>query len=883
MSSTPTTPITIFDSHEHSSTPSSPPSSSPVAAMAKKNIVPSHGVTKTEERRLGEEIQLKEVELAKLGKLVEGSKLFARLMQQQFKSQEEERARKAKLKEKQVEKKEAIVEPVATIPGRKATRSAAAEKQDATSDRIVKKETKASSKAIPVRVKNEDVAKETINEYMAAQASGAVSKEPSAEASQDSAGVPMTIGADNLSTAEQPPLVTGGVMRTYQLEGLYWLRTLFENGLNGILADEMGLGKTVQTISLLAHFRQEKIYGPFLVVAPLSTLSNWIEELQKWTPSIPTVLYHGTPAERAELRTSRLSIRTPQNHYKDTFPVVCTSYEIVMRDRKYLEGIGWKYLVVDEGHRMKNKNCRLTKELKRFQDTPRLLITGTPLQNNITELWSLLNYILPQYFDDVANFESLFNFSSVTDKDADPEALAKMRKNTFVRDLHEILKPFLLRRVKTDVETDLPKKREYILYAPLTAPQKELYRQILDGNSRTYLEQQAVDRITSMKDASVPSSRSSSLKRKAASGTATPNKSAKSSRGSTPASKRSATSGRKAGRKGAQKSYKELSDEEYFDRLGETSDSECLNDEEQDELERAKTIELAKKQIRNKKLQNPIMQLRLACNSPHHFYWPWKVGDKDSEDEIPDSTLITHSGKMIMLERLVPYLFAAGHKVLIFSQFKTQLDILHDWASLQHNWPVCRIDGSVPQGERRDQIQAFNTDADVKLFLLSTRAGGQGINLTAADTVILFDSDWNPQQDLQAQDRAHRIGQTRPVIVYRLATKGTVEQTLLEKADGKRRLEKLVIRKGKFRNLLREQAGGNEVDDLADALEGDDFEGYEPGEGAEQLLSEEDLRILTDRSDAAYERAEKGLDAGEKFKTVETKPQGDGLLGEMAL
>jgi len=263
------------------------------------------------------------------------------------------------------------------------------------------------------------------------------------------------------------------------------------------------------------------------------------------------------------------------------------------------------------------------------------------------------------------------------------------------------------------------------------------------------------------------------------------------------------------------------------------------------------------------------MQLRLACNSPHTFYWPW------TPTQTPDSTLITSSGKLLMLDRLLPYLFARNHKVLIFSQFKSTLDILHDWASLLHNWPVCRIDGGVPQEERRMQIRDFNEKREVRLFLLSTRAGGQGINLTSADTVVLFDSDWNPQQDLQAQDRAHRIGQTRPVIVYRLATKGTVEQTLLEKADAKRRLEKLVIQKGKFRSLLR----GKDGEELAAALEDEDFETYEAGVDGGEVLSDEDLKVLTDRSDKAYERAEKGLDGGEKFRTVETKREGEGLLG----
>lgn len=243
---------------------------------------------------------------------------------------------------------------------------------------------------------------------------------------------------------------------------------------------------------------------------------------------------------------------------------------------------------------------------------------------------------------------------------------------------------------------------------------------------------------------------------------------------------------------------------------------------------------------------------------------------------------------MTLLDRLVPYLFRRKHKVILFSQFSKQLDILEEWASVLHSWPVCRIDGGVPAADRASQIDAFNTRSDHRLFLLSTRAGGLGINLTAADTVILYDSDWNPQQDLQAQDRAHRIGQTRPVIVYRLATKGTIEQTLLEKADGKRRLEKIVIQKGKFRTLLGGGTSGNkkkaaEADDMSELqqlLANDEFEKYNP-EG--EVLTDRDLEVLTDRSDAAFVKAARGGDAGadgEKFRTVETKP-GDGgdILG----
>lgn len=287
------------------------------------------------------------------------------------------------------------------------------------------------------------------------------------------------------------------------------------------------------------------------------------------------------------------------------------------------------------------------------------------------------------------------------------------------------------------------------------------------------------------------------------------------------------------------------------------------------------------KEISHKKLQNPVMQARLACDSPHNFYWPWN----DDASTI-DETLVTASGKMLLLDRLIPRLLAKNHKILIFSQFKTQLDIIQDWATGLRAWHCCRIDGAMSQSDRHAQIHAFNTDPCHRIFLLSTRAGGLGINLTAADTVVLYDSDWNPQQDLQAQDRAHRIGQTKPVIVYRLATKGTVEQTLLEKADSKRQLERLVIQQGQFRSLLdarsSEEAGhGNNADELKSLLGDDGFERFDTGAdhhpGA--ILSDRDLEILTDRSEEAYARTEKGLDqSGPAFLAVETKREGKGAV-----
>ena len=629
----------------------------------------------------------------------------------------------------------------------------------------------------------------------------------------------------------------------------------------------------MQLISFLAFLRENGTNGPFLILGPLSTVNNWLREFNFWTPDIPAVMYHGSPQVRAQIRKQQLK----GDAKGAKFPVVCTSYEICMKDKKHLAAYPWKFIVVDEGHRLKNFNCKLVKELKQYPSESRLILTGTPLQNNLSELWSLLNFLLPDAFADLEHFESMFDFSDVQDKDGHKQFISRERQKKTIASLHAILKPFLLRRVKTDVEQNLPKKREYILYAPLTPVQKELYRKIKDDDIRSYLEEKAVERIGErLEDSRV--SEMKGKKRKAGSGTSTPNKSAKSSRGSTPASSiRSRHSGWGRGRPKKQK-YAEVSDREYFKQLEQSSDSEEVDEEEQEECTRAETLKQARKEVNQKKLQNPVMQLRLACNSPHHFSWPW------APETDPDKTLVTESGKMVMLDRLVPYLFKKGHKVILFSQFSKQLDILEDWATVLRGWPVCRIDGAVKAEDRQDQIEAFNTNKDHQLFLLSTRAGGLGINLTSADTVILFDSDWNPQQDLQAQDRAHRIGQTRPVIIYRLATKGTVEQTLLEKADGKRRLEKLVIQKDKFRSILDrkpKKGGDNEYKELQQILANEDFEDYDPGEGAD-ILSDADLKLLTDRSEAAYVKAEKGEGNSDKFKTIESKGDGQDILGNLS-
>ncbi|KAH6846238.1 SNF2 family helicase/ATPase-like protein PasG [Alternaria alternata] len=830
--------------------------------------------------------------------LMNKSKLYASVMLAQMQQQEEQENAQDKQTNGQTSKREKIADTTAAESQRRATRGSVAngtttakkEEQDATPRKRQGRPKKSDTKTRGgPKKQTSDISsyfsKEDLEKKAGHQDVGEALKE-SAEEDKDNVKT-SDIGMTDLKSARQPKLVTGGTMRSYQLEGLEWMVSLYNNGINGILADEMGLGKTIQTIAMLAHLWENKSYGPFLIAAPLSTTSNWVAEFEKWTPSMPVMLYHGDKKERERLRKTRL-----RNPGTADFPIMVTSYEICMNDRKYLTSFGWQFIIIDEGHRIKNLDCRLIRELQQFQSANRLLITGTPLQNNLVELWSLLHFLLPTVFDKLSTFESWFDFSGLKDKSSFEQLLSEERQQYLVKSLHAVLKPFLLRRVKTDVESLMPKKREYVLYAPLTSMQRELYQAILDGTSRSYLEEKAVERLSIglSSRAGTPlsiCSTSGGLKRKALSSRATPNKSTKTSRAGTPAS---VASTRSRGR--SKKNYEEVSDDEYFDGLDkeESEEEEAeLSSDAEDEKIRAATFEIAKRQLMQKKLGNPIMQLRLCCNSPYNFFNPFIKADTDgaetfaSETE-PDETLVSTSGKMLLLDSLLPELISRGHKVLIFSQFTTTLDLIGHYLDLR-SWNYARIDGSVAQTDRQDQILAFNKPSSSKeaadIFILSTRAGGQGINLAAADTVILFDSDWNPQQDLQAMDRAHRIGQTRNVIVYRFATRNTVEQKLLESAEAKRRLEKLVIRKGGVRNDRGGTRGNDkeqEVEELQKLLRRSDGEKFDV-EGTESgnVLRKEELEILLDRSDEAYERAEKGLDIGGEgavFQAVGKREEG---------
>jgi len=614
----------------------------------------------------------------------------------------------------------------------------------------------------------------------------------------------------------QPLLLTGGIMRDYQLEGYEWMSTLWENGINGILADEMGLGKTIQTVALFCHMYEMGVSGPFLVVAPLSTVPNWVNEFKRFAPKVPCILYHGNMQERLLLRDKLSEVTTCEEmDGKDMMNVVVTSYEIAMNDRAAFSSIMWRYIVVDEGHRLKNMNCRLIKELKQYHSANRLLLTGTPLQNNLSELWSLLNFLLPEIFDDLRVFQSWFDAKDLhEDKEEMARVVAQEQQNSILTTLHQILTPFLLRRVKTDVDLQIPPKKEVMVYCPLTPRQEEMYRHIVEKTIADF-----IDKDDEKKEEVLPEKR-----------------------------KRTTVD------------YSVFLDEREFNASDDKFEEHLVKLQEYREsltnttsAKSAYTSDmdrLSKNEI-NYCMKSRMMDMRKAVNHPYLIEYP-VTEDGMFYDSGPD--MIDICGKMAVLDQMVEQLIRDGHKVLIFSQMTKMLDILGDYLNMK-KWKFSRLDGSMNFLDRQANIDKFNTDPEQCIFLLSTRAGGLGINLTAADTCIIYDSDWNPQQDLQAQDRCHRIGQTKPVMIYRLVTANTFDQRIVERAAAKRRLEKMIIHRSKFK------AGAENVSsslqsispqELLALLDSKDYCGAVSAGTNGQVFTEEQMDQLLDRSDLAW-------------------------------
>ncbi|XP_017876014.1 chromodomain-helicase-DNA-binding protein Mi-2 homolog isoform X3 [Ceratina calcarata] len=479
---------------------------------------------------------------------------------------------------------------------------------------------------------------------------------------------------------------TGMQLHPYQLEGLNWLRYSWGQGIDTILADEMGLGKTIQTITFLySLYKEGHCKGPFLVSVPLSTIINWEREFETWAPDFYCVTYVGDKDSRIVIRENELSFeegavrggrasKIRSNQIK--FNVLLTSYELISIDSACLGSIDWAVLVVDEAHRLKSNQSKFFRLLASYNIAYKLLLTGTPLQNNLEELFHLLNFLCRDKFNDLAAFQNEF---------------ADISKEEQVKKLHELLGPHMLRRLKADVLKNMPSKSEFIVRVELSPMQKKYYKYILTRN---------------------------------------------------------------------------------FEALNPKGGGQQVS------------------------LLNIMMDLKKCCNHPYLFPAASQEAPTAPNGSYETSALIKAAGKLVLLSKMLKKLRDDGHRVLIFSQMTKMLDILEDYLEGE-GYKYERIDGNITGAQRQEAIDRFNAPgAQQFVFLLSTRAGGLGINLATADTVIIYDSDWNPHNDIQAFSRAHRIGQANKVMIYRFVTRNSVEERVTQVAKRKMMLTHLVVRPG---------------------------------------------------------------------------------------
>ncbi|KAL3631607.1 hypothetical protein CASFOL_024591 [Castilleja foliolosa] len=492
-------------------------------------------------------------------------------------------------------------------------------------------------------------------------------------------GMTQRKGNDVTSLAEQPKELAGGSLFPHQLEALNWLRKSWNKSRNVILADEMGLGKTISASAFISSLYIEfKVTLPCLVLVPLSTMPNWMSEFGLWAPHLNVVEYHGNTRARAMIRQYEWHARNPNGPKEKTsafkFNVLLTTYEMILCDSSYLRGVPWEVLVVDEGHRLKNSGSKLFGLLNTFSFQHRVLLTGTPLQNNIGEMYNLLNFLQQASFPSLSAFEEKFNDLTTTEK---------------VEELKKLVAPHMLRRLKKDAMQNIPPKIERVVPVELSTIQAEYYRAMLTKN------------------------------------------------------------------------YQVLRN------MG--------------------------KGLPQQSMLNIVMQLRKVCNHPYLI--PGTEPESGSIEFLHEMR-IKASAKLTLLHSMLKVLYKDGHRVLVFSQMTKLLDILEDYLTIEFGPKTYeRVDGSVSVSERQAAIARFNQDKSRFVFLLSTRSCGLGINLATADTVVIYDSDFNPHADIQAMNRAHRIGQSKRLLVYRLVVRASVEERILQLAKKKLMLDQLFVNK----------------------------------------------------------------------------------------
>ncbi|EDW03556.1 SWI/SNF-related matrix-associated actin-dependent regulator of chromatin subfamily A containing DEAD/H box 1 homolog [Drosophila grimshawi] len=535
--------------------------------------------------------------------------------------------------------------------------------------------------------------------------------------------------ANGAGIVDQPQILgTNLHLADYQIIGLNWLTVMHKQEMNGILADEMGLGKTIQVIAFLAYLKENGLSkGAHLIVVPSSTLDNWEAEMEKWCPSLVVEKYHGSQDERRRMR-----VRFAKDGFTG-FDVLLTTYHIVgstPEERKMFRVCKLHYVIFDEAHMLKNMTTQRYINLITINAEMRILLTGTPLQNNLLELISLLCFVMPKFFaKSIEDIKTLFAKKSKTD--GDQEEFSQFQENQIHR-AKRIMKPFVLRRLKKDVLNNLPKKTSYVEKVAMSASQKQYYNDLVE-----YYSNNKGEICGSSERAGVAIMME--MRRMA----------------NHPLLMRHYFSDEQlrgfAKRLARVSSYKKTNEQYIFEELAIMSD----------------------------------FQVYQLCNK-YELY----------DVKIPNN-LICDSGKFQFMDDLLPKLKADGHRVLLFSQFTMMLDVVEEYLKIRKHG-FCRLDGGTAVKERQDLITDFNVDDNIFVFLLSTKAGGVGINLTAADTCIIHDIDFNPYNDKQAEDRCHRMGQSRPVSIYRLISESTIEEGILMAAEEKLKLEENItsIEKG---------------------------------------------------------------------------------------
>jgi helicase SWR1 len=796
------------------------------------------------------------------------------------------------------------------------------------------------------------------------------------------------------------PSLLRGTLREYQHDGLDWLANLYESDTNGILADEMGLGKTIQTISLLAYLAvRREIWGPHLVVVPTSVMLNWEMEFRKFLPGFKILTYYGDINER---KRKRLGWR---NTGKDMYNVVITSYQLILQDAAAFKMRPWRYLVLDEAHNIKNFKSQRWQTMLNLRTERRLLLTGTPLQNNIDELWSLLYFLMPAGFAGEGRIAGLEEFTLAL-KNPTSQILDQGRQQLdaeaqkIVKRLHEVLRPYLLRRLKSEVEKQMPGKYEHVVYCKLSKRQRQLYdgfmgrastKEILSSgnymsiinclmslrkvcNHPDLFETRAI--VTSM---AMPRSVAAEfeikdllIRRRMREGME--DKEVNLDALNLVFKRREQTQLGHARRTYPIRATRPLEDlvERQTRRLNKPIDAgassmqstmaamakreqvavrdhlqTCLN------LTRARTqfmpiygkdiidsltidwhdytfgarcegkliertplvyqpphnphsvynqgfgqahvqpryqerIEYdvtqryrGKLGFRSPRSKNDLREwnfnqithfhdmiptleqraeafepliARFTCVTPavaaeelapltlskrgvqlirsseaSHQPDPFHESRIRQSIAFPDKRLLQYDcGKLQRLATLLRDLQAGGHRALIFTQMTKVLDILEQFLNI-HGHRYLRLDGSTKIEQRQILTDRFNSDPRILCFILSSRSGGLGINLTGADTVIFYDLDWNPAMDKQCQDRAHRIGQTRDVHIYKFVSEYTIEANILRKSNQKRLLDDVIIQKGDFttdtfnkvtwRDALDENMGIDTTDEAGAAME----------------------------------------------------------------